>query len=163
MKSNVKTSVRVIRPATESDAAHLASLSGELGYPATAQLMRERLVRVLSHSGELVLLAEQSGAVVGWIHGSEQELLESGSRCEILGLVVTAEHRGTGIGRELVAALERWASGRGLEQISVRSNVLRTESHPFYERLGYVRAKTQHAYRKALAPTASPRSAAGPE
>ena len=39
---------------------------------------------------------------------------------------------------------------RGLGVIAVRSNVARTESHPFYERLGYVRTKTQHAYRKHL-------------
>ena len=34
----------------------------------------------------------------------------------------------------------------------VRSNVTRPESHPFYERLGYERIKTQHSYRKTLAP-----------
>jgi hypothetical protein len=34
--------------------------------------------------------------------------------------------------------------------MAVRSNVTRTESHPFYERLGYARVKTQHAYRKRL-------------
>jgi hypothetical protein len=34
--------------------------------------------------------------------------------------------------------------------MAVRSNVARAESHPFYERLGYVRTKTQHAYRKRL-------------
>jgi hypothetical protein len=34
--------------------------------------------------------------------------------------------------------------------MTVRSNVVRAESHPFYERLGYVRSKTQHAYRKHL-------------
>jgi hypothetical protein len=28
--------------------------------------------------------------------------------------------------------------------------VTREESHPFYERLGYTRVKTQHAYRKRL-------------
>jgi hypothetical protein len=28
--------------------------------------------------------------------------------------------------------------------------VVRAESHPFYERLGYLRTKTQHAYRKTL-------------
>jgi hypothetical protein len=43
-----------------------------------------------------------------------------------------------------------WAAGRALDVITVRSNVARAESHPFYERLGYVRAKTQHAYRKHL-------------
>jgi hypothetical protein len=35
-------------------------------------------------------------------------------------------------------------------EISVGSNVVRPESHPFYEHLGYQRAKTQHAYRKRL-------------
>jgi hypothetical protein len=33
----------------------------------------------------------------------------------------------------------------------VRSNVARELSHPFYESLGYERAKTQHVYRKTLA------------
>jgi hypothetical protein len=37
--------------------------------------------------------------------------------------------------------------------MAVRSNVTRTESHPFYERLGYARVKTQHAYRKRLGPS----------
>jgi hypothetical protein len=37
-----------------------------------------------------------------------------------------------------------------MRSISVRSNVARLESHPFYERLGYVRTKTQHAYAKQL-------------
>jgi hypothetical protein len=32
----------------------------------------------------------------------------------------------------------------------VRSNVVRAESHQFYERLGYARVKTQHAYRKRI-------------
>jgi GNAT superfamily N-acetyltransferase len=80
----------------------------------------------------------------------ERELLESGRRCEILGLVVDSTHRGRGVGRRLVQAAEAWALARGLDQMAVRSNVGRAESHPFYERLGYVRAKTQHAYRKRL-------------
>jgi GNAT superfamily N-acetyltransferase len=98
-----------------------------------------------------VLVAEIAPrGVVGWIHGAEQELLDSGPRCEITGLVVDPEARGSGVGRTLVAALERWALARGLRLIAVRSNVVRAESHPFYERLGFVRAKTQHAYRKQL-------------
>jgi len=63
---------------------------------------------------------------------------------------VDQEYQGQGVGRRLVVAVERWAVMRGLEQIAVRSNVLRTDSHPFYERLGYTRTKTQHAYRKPL-------------
>jgi GNAT superfamily N-acetyltransferase len=141
-----------IRSAEPSDAHRLAELSAVLGYPASATAMVGRLDRLLGRDDQTVLVAVlASGRVVGWLHGSEQELLESGRRCEIMGLVVDPDHRGRGVGRRLVAAIEQWAMGRGLEQMAVRSNVLRAESHPFYERLGYVRAKTQHAYRKRLA------------
>ena len=136
-----------IRGATRADATRLAALSEVLGYPVTADALAERLGR----DEELVLVAEVGpGQVVGWLHGAEQELLESGRRCEILGLVVDDSHRGQGVGRRLVQAAEAWASARGLDQMAVRSNVGRAEWHPFYERLGYVRAKTQHAYRKRL-------------
>ncbi len=135
----------------------MAELSGTLGYPATSVVVAERLERLLSSPDEAVLVAElPSGHVVGWIHGSAQELLESGRRCEILGLVVDTDHRAKGVGRQLVFAVEQWAMGRGLEQVAVRSNVLRADSHPFYESLGYTRAKTQHAYRKQLSPRSKP-------
>jgi GNAT superfamily N-acetyltransferase len=140
-----------IRGATVRDAPRLAVLSEVLGYPVAIETIAQRLRRVLERPEEVVLVAELApGEIVGWLHGAEQELLESGRRCEILGLVVDGEHRGQGVGRRLVAAVESWASTRGLEQMAVRSNVVRTESHPFYERLGYVRTKTQHAYRKRL-------------
>ena len=140
-----------IRGAVLTDAVRLAELSGVLGYPTSREAVAERLERLLGRGEEAVLVAESpSGHVIGWIHGSEQELLESGRRCEILGLVVDPEYQGQGVGRRLVVAVEQWAVRRGLEQIAVRSNVLRTDSHPFYERLGYTRAKTQHAYRKLL-------------
>jgi len=140
-----------IRAATRLDAARLAALSEVLGYPVSADDLGERLGRLLGRDGQLVLVAEViPGQVVGWVHGAEQELLESGRRCEILGLVVDGTCRGRGVGRRLVQAAEAWASARGLDQMAVRSNVARAESHPFYERLGYVRTKTQHAYRKRL-------------
>jgi len=141
----------VIRPATPADAERLAALSRELGYPVTVEEMSNRLADLLSRGGDVVLVAEaEAGRVVGWVHGSEQRLLESARRCELLGLVVDAGERGRGVGRRLVSAVEEWARSRGLEQMAVRSNVTRTESHRFYERLGYTRVKTQHAYRKHL-------------
>jgi GNAT superfamily N-acetyltransferase len=63
---------------------------------------------------------------------------------------VAADRRGEGIGRRLVERSERWTLERALEQVSVRSNIARTESHAFYERAGYIRVKTQHACRKHL-------------
>ncbi len=143
--------VRAVRGALAADAPAIAALSGTLGYPATAEEVAHRLERLLARSDHVVLVAEApDGRVVGWLHGAELDVLEYGTRCDILGLVVDEGYRRGGVGRRLVAAVEEWAMARGLEQVAVRSNVTRSESHPFYERLGYVRAKTQHAYRKRL-------------
>jgi GNAT superfamily N-acetyltransferase len=112
--------------------------------------MSERLARLSGRLDNAVFVAVDGTHVVGWIHGAEHELLEVGGQCEILGLVVDSSARRSGAGRALVAAIEQWAASRGLSQISVRSNVVRVESHPFYERLGYTRVKTQHSYRKKV-------------
>lgn len=126
-------------------------MSGVLGYPNSAEAIAERLARLLARDGDIVLVAEEMPrGVVGWIHATEQELLDSGRRCEITGLVVDADARNRGLGRQLVEAVEAWAIARGLAQLAVRSNIVRSESHPFYERLGFLRVKTQHAYRKQL-------------
>jgi GNAT superfamily N-acetyltransferase len=143
-------SVFSVRSATAADAAPMAGLSGVLGYPVSASVFGERLERLLARTESVILVAESSEGVVGWLHGMEQEVLESGVRCEILGLVVDPGCRAQGIGRGLVAAVERWAADRGVRQITVRSNVARAESHPFYQRLGYTRSKTQHVYRKVV-------------
>jgi GNAT superfamily N-acetyltransferase len=65
-----------------------------------------------------------------------------------MGLVVDGAARRRGTGRALVDAAEQWAQSQGLATLTVRSNVTRQLSHPFYEALGYVREKTQHLYRK---------------
>jgi ribosomal protein S18 acetylase RimI-like enzyme len=142
-----------IRHAVIADAPRLAGLSEVLGYPVDAGALADRLARLLARAEDAVLVATApSDEVVGWIHAAEQEFLEVDRRCEIAGLVVDAAYRGQGVGRQLVEAAERWAAARRLGAMSVRSNVVRAESHPFYERLGYRRVKTQHAYRKALTP-----------
>ena len=139
------------RPAGLSDATRLCELSGQLGYPVWEAELSRRLAHLLDRSDHYLLLAEAaSGQVVGWIHGAEQWILESEPNCEILGLVVDQNFRSQGVGRTLVAAVEAWAAARGLTSIRVRSNVARAESHPFYERLGFSRIKSQHVYRKSL-------------
>jgi GNAT superfamily N-acetyltransferase len=122
-----------------------------LGYPVEAPVIRSRLESILPKPDHVVFVAEAlPGIVVGWIHAAEHDILEVGIFCEIVGLVVAADQRGHGIGRHMVEWVEQWALARELRQLSVRSNVTRTESHPFYERLGYARVKTQLAYRKHI-------------
>jgi GNAT superfamily N-acetyltransferase len=142
--------VATVRRAQPSDVVRMAVLSGELGYPIAPDVLASRLQRLLVRPEDIVLISEHGGEIVGWIHGAEREFIEVGTQWEILGLVVDARCRRQGIGRRLVAEFEAWASGRGGGEVSVRSNVVRAESHPFYEREGYIRVKTQYVYRKRL-------------
>lgn len=140
-----------LRPATVLDALRIAALSDVLGYPNAPAAIAERLQRLLPSDSDLILVATvPPDEVIGWVHANAQDLLDSGRRAEILGLVVDPAWQGRGAGRSLVEAVEAWARAKGLPTLAVRSNVVRAQSHPFYERLGFSRVKTQHSYRKPL-------------
>ncbi|AKU93130.1 GNAT family N-acetyltransferase [Vulgatibacter incomptus] len=139
-----------VRDARIEDAASLASLAGELGYSSPAAEMRARLEVLLPHRDRRILVAEDDGAILGWIEAEERLTLDSSQRVEILGLVVGTTARRRGVGAALVSAAEAWARALAVGAVTVRSNVLRAESHPFYERMGFARTKTQHYYRKRL-------------
>jgi GNAT superfamily N-acetyltransferase len=138
----------IVRNARVEDAEEIARLAGELGYVTPANAMRERLVALVSHPDHHIRVAASGDGLRGWIASEHRRTLESGERIEIVGLVVDARDRGTGIGRLLVVDAEQWAGKLGLDAVCVRSNVMRDNSHPFYERMGYVRRKTQHVYIK---------------
>jgi GNAT superfamily N-acetyltransferase len=139
-----------LRDAGLADAAEIARLASELGYPATTQEIAARLAVLLQQSRHHVVVAQGDDGLLGWIAVERRLTLESGERIEIVGLVVSTVARRSGIGQAMVADAEGWALAQGFDSIIVRSNVARTESHPFYERLSYVRRKTQHLYSKPL-------------
>ena len=138
-----------IRCAQTSDAAEMARLSGDLGYSMSIDEMRAALDRLLADSRHFILVADQgSDRLLGWMHVEHRTSLQTADRAELMGLVVDGAARRRGTGRALVDAAEQWAQSQGLATLTVRSNVTRQLSHPFYEALGYVREKTQHLYRK---------------
>jgi GNAT superfamily N-acetyltransferase len=141
-----------IRKAQQGDAARLAQLSDQLGYPTTKNEMAKRLSLVLREKKGacFVVVQHQSGEVLGWIHVSATPLLEVAARTEINGLVVDENTRSQGAGRLLLEAAERWARKSGAKSMSVRSNVIRERAHGFYEKNGYEHYKTQKSFRKQL-------------
>ena len=140
-----------IRTATVQDVAAIARLSAELGYPGNPASMEARVRKVTVQKHHLLLVAQDDhGKVYGWLHAFGADYIESGFRVEIAGLVVSKTVQRSGIGSRLVGAAERWARDIGAEFVSVRSNIHREESHPFYRKLGYELKKTQQVYRKRL-------------
>jgi len=139
-----------IRAATSGDAAAIARLATQLGYPSSRQQVVERLASIAKHPEHVVRVAVRKDQVVGWVHAFVYRLVEIDACGEIGGLVVDEAHRGKGDGQLLVRDVEQWARAKGCRSVYVRSNIIRERTHRFYGRLGYARIKTQHAFRKEL-------------
>jgi GNAT superfamily N-acetyltransferase len=141
----------MIRPARPEDAAALADLTTQLGYPASEEELAERLKPLLGSQHHAVLVAtDPADRPVGWIHITVEVGLAQAPTAGIHGLVVDEGHRSDGIGAALLAAGERWAGEHGLGRMVVRSRVARERAHRFYEREGYALEKTSRVFVKPL-------------
>lgn len=133
-----------------TDADRVADLITQLGYPATGEEIVRRFEQIDGQENQIVLVADEDGAAIAWIHTAVHPNLERDAAAEILGLVVADDHRGRGVGGALVSAAESWARTRGCLALRVRSRIERERAHAFYERRGFQRVKTQHCFEKPL-------------
>lgn len=150
MTEKNKPSEPKIRRAKSGDAADLAALCGELGYPATAVEIKARLSRLKSAANDALFVAECDGEVIGWLHISVNHLIEVSTRAEINAFIVSEKQRSNGAGTRLLDAAQTWARGKKCAHMSVRCNVVRDRAHAFYQRHGFEHYKTQKAFRKPL-------------
>ncbi len=152
-----------IRRAQVTDAAEMARLAGELGYPMSSAKMARRLASLLPNERHYVGVVATGERLLGWMHVEQRSSLEGGDRAELMGLVVDSTVRRRGVGATLLTMAENWTVAQGISSLTVRSNAARESSHPFYESFGYSRVKTQHVYTKmvALRPLVPPSSAPG--
>ena len=139
-----------IREVQISDAQAVAALSEELGYAVTTEVMSFRLAYVESREDHVIYVACIDSEVVGWIDVGLVHHIQSGTYAEIGGLVVSGNIRNKGIGKQLVAAAEKWATEKGIPQILVRSQINRQAAHRFYLREGYAQTKISAVFQKKL-------------
>jgi GNAT superfamily N-acetyltransferase len=135
---------------TASDVEQVAALTSELGYPSNPDQISRRFARIDGQRDQIVLIAEEAGVPVAWLHVGVHPCLEADSFAEILGLVVMEDCRGRGVGRALVDAAAEWARAHGCNVLRVRSRLARERAHAFYERNGFRRVKTQHCFEKGV-------------
>jgi GNAT superfamily N-acetyltransferase len=140
----------VIREILPSDAEAAARLSGELGYPASAEVIEQRINQLADLPHHAVYVACIGSSVVGWIDLAIVNHLQSDPYAEIGGLVVAETTRSNGIGGVLLCFAEDWARARGVRRVVVRSRVTRERAHAFYERAGFARVKTSAVFEKPV-------------
>jgi GNAT superfamily N-acetyltransferase len=132
------------------DAERVAELSGELGYPATADAMRSRLAQLGSLEDHIIYAACVERFVAGWIDVGIVHHLQSPSYGEIGGLIVSSAYRSQGIGQKLVKAAEQWIAAKGVTTILVRSQIAREAAHRFYLQQNFSHLKTSAVFTKSV-------------
>jgi GNAT superfamily N-acetyltransferase len=97
----------------------LAGLLSELGYPQPAAALGPRIAVLADAATDAVLVADVCGQVVGTASPHVTPFFNEGrSRGRVTALVVDPNHRGRGVGRQLLEAVEAAASGRGMARWS---------------------------------------------
>ena len=138
-----------IRQMVEADAAVVAELSRQLGYPNDPETVRKRL-RAVDPADFLVVAVNEADVPIGFIHGRVTRTVEADALVHVVGLVVSSTVRRAGVGRALIAEVERWAATTDAGAVVVKSNTARGEAHDFYPAVGYEKIKTQAVYLKQL-------------
>ncbi len=127
-----------IRGAVPADAADVAGLLGQLGYPMTARAAALRLEAVAGDPDAIVLVASGYGPVVGVIAVNWCPMLHhERPLARITTLVVDDRARGSGIGRMLVKAASQAARMAGCDVLELTSGVRREAAHAFYRAIGF--------------------------
>ena len=125
-----------IRDARAADGAAIAALLGQLGYETEAAAVAPRLERLVI-VGDRVVVAVLEDDVVGLAHLHASPTIEhERPAAKISALVVDESHRGEGIGRALVEAMEAEARARRCVLLFLTTAARRKDAHSFYRRVG---------------------------
>ncbi|EOK5711854.1 N-acetyltransferase family protein [Vibrio parahaemolyticus] len=103
---------------------------------------KEFLLNALNDQSRLFLVAEVSGAVVGFITAtvSQNEVvpfLVKTPICRVGTIVVDESVRVSGIGTQLMAKCSDWAKSQGAEQIKLEVMAFNCHAQKFYTKLGF--------------------------
>lgn len=137
-----------IRRVSISDYKDIYMLNKELGYLYEEEKVRKKIKYIIENKKDIILVAYINNNIIGYIHGSEYELLYSDSLIDILVFVVKESYRKNGVGTALIDKLEEIAIEKKYFGIRLVSGIDREDAHRFYERNGYIYRKEQKNFIK---------------
>jgi GNAT superfamily N-acetyltransferase len=137
------------RDATAADAQELARLLTQLGYPTTPARVTATLPAATGDRGGVIVVEAEDGRLTAFAAYQIVYFFEDAApRCRVTALAVDEHARRTGIGRSILAEVERRARSRGCTEIEVASSrrAERDAAHKFYPAVGFGDAGETSAY-----------------
>lgn len=103
------------------------------------KIWMESVRKSLGRFGALIV-ATSGNEVVGFVHGMVR-FLPDFMGGEKVGFVthqhILDDYRGKGLGKELMEALEKWFSEKGIKQVELQANYYNEYSRKYLEKSGY--------------------------
>ena len=137
------TKISLLKSINAKQASEISILSDQLGYKSDGTETHNQIEKIIASKDNCIFIAVQNETIVGWIHAFYTIRVETKPFIEIAGLVVHHEYRKQQIGKNLIKAVVVWAQTFYCDQISVRCNEIRSETHQFYMNLGFKLNKKQ--------------------
>ncbi len=132
------------------DIDQVMELAHQLGYPNSRTEIKNRFELIQDHPDYALFVAKTS-RVVGFIQiNLEPVTLLIGTRADVAAFVIDEQHRGQGIGKQLLKQAEEWAREKSIPLVRIRSNVKREDTRRFYLREGYELSKIANFFTKKI-------------
>jgi ribosomal protein S18 acetylase RimI-like enzyme len=137
-----------IDPARSDDAEAMADLWVDLATDQRAygshldpEANRDRMVEILLQQvvADTAFVARNGDRIVGFVtFGRESETFEQNIvRGQIHNIFVSEDHRGEGIGSDLLSAAEERLAAMGVDAVALQSMATNERARAFYRRHGY--------------------------
>lgn len=126
----------------ELDALHCQRLPYRFRASVGPVRSPEYLIQLVRGPDTAILLAEDAGNMLGFIHLAlrttpELPLFVPRRFALVENLIVAERARRRGVGRALMAEAEAWAHGRGVDSVELTVYEINDEAVAFYRALGY--------------------------
>ena len=140
----------IVREAGEDDLDAVARLLEELHDPPTVVVDVRAWRSMLAQPDRTILIAELDGEPAGTADLMVLPNLTNGAlpRANVENVAVAARWRRHGVGRALIAEVERRAVEAGCYKVMLMSALHRAGAHRFYEQIGYERVA--EGFRRSL-------------
>ncbi len=135
----------IIRTAEAGDVDAILALWRRGGVEHDADHDRSEIVTKLGYDGDLFLVAERDGELVGSVMGTYD-----GHRGRVKRAVIDPSQQGTGLGRQVMNELESRFAARGITELRLEVWADNTNGQAFWAHLGWEHLPDIRYYVKSL-------------